>query len=197
MAVRLLFGKTDDPLFARSKWWGSPDMPEDMEYPVAGEGPLTFMCQIRCEEIAPFDPKGLLPHEGMLYFFAALDYALGDLDAISSPGMGEWNPDCFRVLYSPSCDNLRTLDEGSSGLPAEMLTFSSGASMDDSFRLLGYPFCEEVRDECPGMISLLQVDESDDWGLHFYDCGMLNFLIYPTDLAARRWGDVRCYLHSA
>ena len=40
----------------------------------------------------------------------ALDYALGDLDALSSPGMGEWNPDYFRVLYSPSCDNLRTLD---------------------------------------------------------------------------------------
>ena len=130
MAVRLLFGKTDDPLFARSKWWGSPDMPEDMEYPAADEGPLTFMCQIRCEEIAPFDPKGLLPHEGMLYFFAALDYALGDLDAISSPGMGEWNPDCFRVLYSPSCDNLRT-QRGSEAANLAFPVIEQGGRRDD------------------------------------------------------------------
>ena len=37
------------------------------------EYPLTFICQIDCEDIAPFDKEGLLPHEGMLYFFAAID----------------------------------------------------------------------------------------------------------------------------
>ncbi len=209
MSVRIKFAKASDPLFAKSKWWGSPDMPEDMDYPMVAveddeevfEDPLTFVCQIRCEEIAAFDPKGLLPHEGMLYFFAALDYALGDMDALC-PGMGEWDPDCFRVLYAPSCENLHThtieYEDGTPvGLPALALSFGSAGSMDDSFRLLGYPFFEEVRDECPGMISLLQIDENDDWGLRFFDSGMLNFLIYPTDLAARRWADVRCYLHSA
>ena len=49
----------------------------------------------------------------------------------------------------------------------------------------------------PGMINLLQIDENDDWGLRFFDCGMLNFLITPADLAARRWSAVRCYLTSA
>ena len=31
----------------------------------------------------------------------------------------------------------------------------------------------------------------------FFDCGMLNFLILPEDLAARRWNQVKVYLHSA
>ena len=64
-------------------------MPEDLEYPevpvrdeyVDEDGkdavdeyddPLTFICQIRCSDLAALDPKGLLPHEGLLYFFGAL-----------------------------------------------------------------------------------------------------------------------------
>ena len=50
-------------------------MPENMQYPtmeVTEDGetfdyPLTFVCQINCEDIAPFDKEGKLPHEGMLY----------------------------------------------------------------------------------------------------------------------------------
>ena len=212
-------GSSGDAFFGKSKWWGFPDMPEDLEYPevpvrdeyVDEDGkdavdeyddPLTFICQIRCSDLAALDPKGLLPHEGMLYFFGSLDYFLGTLDAALSPGMGEWEAPFFKVLYSPTCDNLHThsilYDDGSEAcLPAVPLTFSAVGSMDDGFRLLGKPFYEEVQQDLPGMISLLQIDGNDDWDLRFFDCGMLNFLISPADLAARRWDCTRCYLHSA
>ena len=64
-------------------------MPEGMAYPCIdvedGDGgtypePLTFVCQIRCKDIAGLDTDGLLPHSGMLYFFAPIDYFLGGGD---------------------------------------------------------------------------------------------------------------------
>ena len=185
-------------------------MPEWMDYPELavtdddGEvwyDPLTFVCQIRCEETASLDPKGLLPHEGMLYFFAALDYFLGDIDTPAYPGMGQWQKDCFRVLYSPTCDDLHThhiVDEDGqpATLPAEALTFTACSADDDSIRLLGTPYINDVREAMPGMLSLLQIDESDRWNLVFHDCGMLNFLIRPDDLLARRWNQAECYLFS-
>ena len=58
------------------------------------------------------------------------------------------------------------------------------------------PYIDEVREAMPGMLSLLQIDESDDWNLRFYDCGMLNFLISKDDLLNRRWQYTKCYLFS-
>lgn len=197
-------------LFGQSKWWGFPDLPEELDWPsvpVNDDGdvyddPLTFICQIRCEELAPFDPEGLLPHTGMLWFFASLDYFLGNLDAVC-PGMGEWEYPYFRVLYSDDLDSLHehTLlyDDGTPAvLPAEAIRFSRVSRDEDSYtRLLGQPFFEEVSGELPGLISLLQLDEDDRWGLRFFDSGMLNFMISPEDLAARRFSAVRAWLHSA
>lgn len=185
-------------------------MPEWLDYPeltVAGDDgeqwnePLTFICQIRCEELAIFDTEGLLPHEGMLYFFAALDYFLGDIDTPTYPGMGRWQRECFRVLYSPTCHDLHThhiVDEDgkSATLPAEAVTFSHSNEDADGLRLLGLPFIEEVRESMPAMLSLLQIDESDRWGLTFHDCGMLNILVRPDDLRERRWDKAECFLFS-
>ena len=244
MAIQIKFGAAGGALFGQSKWWGFPDMPEDLEYPEvpvreeyvddAGrdavdeyDDPLTFICQIRCSDLAAVDSEGLLPHEGMLYFFAALDYFLGNLDAVVSPGLGEWEAPWFKVLWAPSCENLHThsilYEDGTEAcLPAVPMAFSCGSASScgsdcgsgdaddscgatgdscettgDGFQLLGRPFYDEVAQEMPGMINLLQIDENDDWNLRFFDCGMLNFLITPADLAARRWSAVRCYLTSA
>ena len=215
------FAAAEKALFGKSKWWGFPDMPEDLDWPetpVAEEyedengkrqvdeydDPLTFVCQIRCSDLADCDPEGYLPHEGMLYFFAALDYFLGDLDAALSPGLGAWDPGFFKVLYSPTCEGLHThsllYDDGSpAALPAEEIIFSQADSDDAGygFCLLGRPFYDEVAEANPGRISLLQVDESDDWDLRFFDCGMLNFLISPKNLAALKFSSVRCWLTSA
>ena len=208
--IKLETTPVDSPLYGQSKWWGEPDMPEELDWPekkVTDEDgetyddPLIFVCQIRCEDIAVLDPQGLLPHEGMLYFFAALDYFLGDFDTPAYPGMGQWQPDYFRVLYSPKCEQLHThhmvcSDGSPATLPAESITFSSCLPSDDGLKILGTPYIEEVREAMPGMISLLQVDESDRWNLVFHDCGMLHFLIKQSDLLARRWERVACHLFS-
>lgn len=204
IAIRTEAGRSS--LFGKSKWWGFPDMPEELEYPevpvnVDGElyyDPLTFVCQIRCADLAPYDPESLLPHEGMLYFFAALDYFLGDLDADVAPGMGEWSPQQFKVLYSPSCENLHThsivYDDGTPAcLPEEKIVLGGTEGYTG---LLGEPYFEEVRESMPGMVSLLQIDENEGWGLRFFDSGMLNFLIDAKNLAARRFDRARCYMHS-
>lgn len=207
--IKITTSPTEDPLFGQSKWWGEPDMPETLAYPEAlvtedgdsWQDPLTFVCQIRLEDIAALDPEGLLPHEGMLYFFAALDYFLGDIEAPSYPGMGPWQPQHFRVLYAPNCEALHThhvlaADGTPANLPAEAISFTASDANDDGQRLLGLPYIEDVREAMPGMLSLLQVDEDDRWGLTFHDCGTLNFLIRPDDLKKRQWDKVACYLFS-
>ena len=200
----------DNPLTGQSKWWGEPDMPVGFDWPAvrvtdeegeAYDDPLTFVCQIRCDDISPMDSDGLLPHEGMLYFFAALDYFLGDIETPAYQGMGEWRQDYFRVLYSPTCDNLHTHhvnypDGTPATMPAEAVTFSKGDASDDGLKLLGNPYIEEVAQDMPGMLSLLQLDGNDRWNLVFHDCGTLNFLIRPDDLRKRRWNRTKCYLFS-
>ncbi len=201
---------TDSPLTGQSKWWGLPEMPDNLEWPevsVVDEedeeytDPLTFVCQLRCDDLAPFDPEGLLPHEGMLYFFAALDYFLGDFDTPTYPGMGEWQKEYFRVLYAPTCEELHTHqlnypDGSPATLPAEAIALKSCSSDEEGSRLLGTPYIEEVREALPGWLSLLQVEENDRWGLTFHDCGLLHFLIKPEDLQQGRWDRVACYLFS-
>ena len=207
--INLTTAPSDDVLYAQSKWWGFPDLPDDLDWPTVEasdegetfEDPLTFICQIRCEELAELDPEGLLPHEGMLYFFAALDYFLGDLDAFTAPGMGEWPSECFRVLYSPVCEGLNThtlmYDEDTpAALAPESISFKT-PDRESYTGLLGEPYLEETREAMPGLISLLQIDENDEWGLRFFDCGMLNFMIIPADLKARRFDKVRVWLYSA
>ena len=80
-----------------SKLWGCADLPHGCRYPevewVNEDGmtcadPMTFVCQIRLQDIAAYDSENLLPHTGMLYFFADIDYFLGNLEA-DSPGMGQ------------------------------------------------------------------------------------------------------------
>ena len=107
MAIKINLQETEQELFCCSKWWGDPDLPFDMEYPLAlaeedGETfdyPLTFVCQIDCEDIAPFDPEGRLPHQGMFYVFAGLDEYLG-LDSPWHNGPGEWPRKQVVVKYT-------------------------------------------------------------------------------------------------
>ncbi len=207
--IKLTTKPASDPLFGKSKWWGQPDMPEDMQYPelmvdddgIVYDDPLTFISQIRCEDIAPYDKEGILPREGMLYFFASLDYFLGASESLAYPGMGEWHPQYFRVLYAPHCDNLHThrilYDDGREvGLPAEAIDFSPCEQDEDGTRLLGQPYIDEVRENMPHTISLLQIDEDDRWNLIFHDCGMVNFLITKEDLQKQRFDKAKCYLYS-
>ncbi|MBR1809816.1 MAG: DUF1963 domain-containing protein [Paludibacteraceae bacterium] len=213
MAIKLIFpNEPADPAPGTSRMWGMPDLPESTPYPetvVSDEDgeyadPMTLICQINCQDIATFDTENLLPHKGLLSFFAVIDYYLGmeDTDADGYNGIGEWTKDMFRVIWSEDTQNLHrhTIEDEDGnpyGLKAEKIVFSGNARHDDGFRLLGKPFYEEVAEQTDAkLISLLQLDESERWNLRFYDCGMLNFLISKEDLLARRFDNVRCYMHS-
>ena len=55
--------ETERPLIGKSHWWGAPDLPADTPFPYVTldngtPEPLTFVCQIRCEDIAAHDPDG-------------------------------------------------------------------------------------------------------------------------------------------
>lgn len=198
--IKLIFSKTSESLEGRSKWWGAPDLPAGSPYPVvhcAEDGdewdePLTFLCQIRCEDIAALDPEGLLPHGGMLYFFAAVDYFLG-MDCPLYTPLGEWPEENVRIMYSPGCEGLEPYemhwDNGESVfLPAEKLDFESCGACDDGFKLLGRPYLVEVNEEYDDdFVSVLQIDGNDDWGLRFFDCGMLFLLLRKSQLLGRDW----------
>ena len=99
-SIKICFEKSDDDLFMKSKWLGNPDVPQNFDVP----DDLTFICQIRCDEIAKFDEENLLPHKGMLYFFAAIDYYFGHFDAYY-PVDFYWNNDDVKVFYVEDIEN--------------------------------------------------------------------------------------------
>lgn len=207
MAIKIITKQTGESLKAKSHWWGFPDLPSGIDFPLLadgvcddeGEDLMTFICQIRLEEIAESDTENLLPHEGMLYFFADLDYFLGDLEA-PCEGLGFWREGTYKVIYSPDIEHLDThivvdKDGHDACLPAESIGYGEADEEGYGHKLLGVPFFDEVREEAPGYISLLQMDEDERWNLRFYDCGMMNFLISREDLAARRFDNVKLYVH--
>jgi uncharacterized protein YwqG len=204
MAIGLKFEKSNQPLTGLSKWWGAPDLPEDWDYPCSEEGnPLTFVCQIRCEDIAELDTEGLLPHTGMLYFFAQIGEYVHSMDIAEGEhnGLGEWGEDAYKVLYSPSCDDLDPFeiiyDDGEPAyLEAEAISFTQVSELHDSFKLLGRPYYDEVTEQYEDSVCLLQIDENDDWGMTLYDCGMICFMITPEQLKAQQWDEVKVYFHS-
>jgi uncharacterized protein YwqG len=210
MAIGFKLKKTERILFCASKWWGDPDFPEQMEYPTVrvtdeeGETfdyPLTFICQINCEDIAPFDPKNQLPHEGMLYFFGAIDEYIG-YDSPTHNGAGEWPKGEFVVKYAKSI-NFETFqscilvddDDQSLTEPEMEMEFFECDENASGFKLLGLPFHEDVRDSYPEHTSLLQMVNDDELGMKFQDSSTLNILMKNSDLKFGNWKKIKAFLH--
>lgn len=194
MAIRLTLNKTERILFCGSKWWGDPDMPENMQYPVMqvtedGETydyPLTFVCQINCEDIAKFDKEGKLPHEGMLYFFAAVDDYIGYESPVENP-MGEWPKGRFVVKYAKTI-NFETFqtcmlvgDEDEQLTEPELeITFSECENDEACIKMLA-----EVAGE-PDHISLLQLNSDAQGGIDMQN-RTVNLIIKESDLGFGNW----------
>lgn len=194
MAIRLTLNKTERILFCGSKWWGDPDMPENMQYPVMqvtedGETydyPLTFVCQINCEDIAKYDKDGKLPHEGMLYFFAAVDDYIGYESPVENP-MGEWPKGRFVVKYAKTI-NFETFqtcmlvgDEDEQLTEPELeITFSECGNDEACIKMLA-----EVAGE-PDHISLLQLN-SDAQGSIDMQNRTVDLIIKESDLGFGNW----------
>ncbi len=195
MAVQLTFKKTERILFCASKWWGDPDMPANMEYPtikVTEDGetyeyPLTFLCQINCEDIAPFDKEGKLPHEGMLYFFAAIDKWHG-YDSPTKNGAGEWEKGNLVVKYAKAINFetfntcMLTDDEDQSLTDPELeITFSECDNEADVCRLLGASVDGEL-------LNFLRIPSDQLLELDFTPEGTtLNIVIKDSDLHFGNW----------
>ena len=202
MAIKINIQPTAEDLAGKSHWWGFPDLPEACEWPCNEDGDLlTFICQISLEDISEFDTDNRLPHKGIIWFFADLDYFLGDLDAPCG-GTGEWEPGTFKVLYSEDCSDLLTheyyWEDGEPAvLPAEEMTFEAASETDFGFKLLGLPaITEGYENENEGLMSLLQMDEEERWGLRFFDCGTVNFMV-PTERRNDDFSEASLYLHSS
>ena len=202
MAIKVNIRPTQDSLVGQSHWWGFPDLPESVDWPANNDGDLlTFICQIRMDEIAQFDPEGLLPHEGMMWVFADMDYFLGDMDARCN-GIGEWQRDSYKVIYQKEVDELHTheyyWEDGSpTVLPAEAIDFEKTDESEYGLKLLGMPsMTEGYENENEGLLSLLQIDEEEGWNLRFFDCGMINFMIPTAALVIRDFEQVSLKLQS-
>lgn len=202
MAIGFKVRKTERILFCGSKWWGDPDFPEHMEYPTVkvkdeeGETldyPLTFICQINCEDIAQFDPEGKLPHEGMLYFFGAIDGYLG-YETYTDNGPGEWPKGQFVVKYAKNI-NFETfqscilVDDDDQPLTEPEMEMEFFACDDDAniSRILGNPSGNEVKRNYQDHISLLHLVNNEEIALNFGENGILQTLIKDSDLRFQNW----------
>ena len=191
MAIRLEPRQTERILFCGSKWWGDPDFPENMQYPMVDDYPLTFICQINCEDIAQYDSENLLPHEGMLYFFGAIDEYLG-YDSPVKNAEGEWPKGHVVVKYAKTI-NFETFqtcmmvgDEGEQLTEPEMeIVFSECSNDAAGIKILGDAKFEGASDEMKSLINLFQIDEGDI---------ILNIMIKETDLKFGNWKKVRGFL---
>ena len=199
MAIKLTLQHSERVLFCASKWWGDPDMPENMQYPtikVTEDGetfdyPLTFVCQINCEDIAAFDPENKLPHEGMLYFFAAMDKWLG-YDSPTQNGNGEWTKGHFVVKYAKAI-NFETFqscmlvdDEDQALTEREMeIVLSACEDNEKCIKMLGNPTAPEVADKYEGLVNLLQIVRDTNLDVEFD--GELNLMMKESDLHFGNW----------
>ena len=201
MAIKLTLNKTERILFCGSKWWGDPDMPEGMTYPtvqVTEDGetydyPLTFLCQINCEDIAPFDTEGRFPHEGMLYFFAALDKWIG-YDSPTANDRGEWTKGHVAVKYAKTINfetfqSCMMVDDDGQSLTEPELTVTFEECEDDApgIKLLGVPASEGTKEKYEGYVNLLQIDNEEALAIDFGKGSMLNILMKESDLKFGNW----------
>lgn len=195
-----------------SRFWGNPDLLEGSDFPTytdedGDEYHYCFICQINLEELGRLHPSSLLPKRGLLSFFAKIDHYLGYYDAPTEIGGSVSGKDAVKVLYFPSCERMEekvlTDEEGHPSAPDELqIDFCPDIPhLSDEHALFAPPT------HCPwetwdplfeDWVILLQIDsfEGKDFNLNFMDCGVLDFLISPSDLKRQCFDNVRAIILS-
>ncbi len=192
----------------QSHLWGNPLLPVGYEYPTYTEEDgeeyhMLFICQINLADIAELDVDNLLPHKGMLLFFANIDHYIGRYDVGEGISGYISSPKEVRVLYFPDlteengeCQVLID-DDDKPTQPEELsMTFSLEPNDLEDYALLAAPDHREWETWDPPYEDwqiLLQIDSmmGPDVMLNFMDCGVLDLLISPEALAKRDFSDVR------
>ena len=199
-SIRLKTSYVDEKLpVGASKLFGAPDIFDGFEWPtieVDGEEyDLSFIGQINLAEATKFDKDGILPKNGMLYFFYDLDEMPHDPSDESA----------CRVIYHERDDDLHAIsyvDEDGEDLSfremkVEFQLVEAGFLADDSetHLLLGEPSMDNgFWYECiDGWQMLFQLDsmETEDICINFTDEGFLCFYIDKEKLVALDFSDVR------
>lgn len=199
----------EEGVLCDSHFWGDPDLPSGMKYPVVGmrgmDFPYHFVCQIN---LADFPDTGILPRSGLLQFYANIYYYLG-WDADPEIGGTVCSSNQVKVLYFPEKElgcferNI-VIDKGKRIFPDPLaIHYVERLPYDDpQHHLLGEPEFREWDDwESPfeGWRVLLQVDsfEGSDFNLNFMDCGVLDFIIPEEDLRNGDFSRVRAIVLSS
>lgn len=204
---------TDKLPTGSSRFWGNPDLPNGTDYPTytdedGEEYHYEFVCQINLADIAALDTEGILPHKGLLSFFAKIDYYMGNFD--NDPGVSGYisDTDDVKVLFFPEVDDtfqeIVLIDDDDEQVnPMELkINFAhSNKQYGSDHALLAPPNHREWETWDPPYEDwqiLLQIDsdEGDDFHLNFLDWGVLDFLISPGDLRNRRFDNVRAIVLS-
>lgn len=199
-SIRIKVGYRDGKLpVGASRLFGTPDYFEGFEWPTINvdgeEYDLSFIGQINLREVAPYDKDGLLPHEGILYFFY-------DLDEMPTEA---YDTDACRVIYHETDEDLspvRYVDENGEDvsfreMAVEFECVSEGflASDGETHLLLGEPSLDYgfYDEEIEGWQMLFQLDsiENDEICINFTDEGVLCFYIDGERLRAKDFSDVR------
>ena len=199
-SIRLKTSYVDEKLpVGASKLFGAPDIYDGFEWPtieVDGEEyDLSFVGQINLAEATKFDKDGILPKNGMLYFFYDLDEMPHDPS----------DANACRVIYHESDDDLHAIsyvdedgeDMSFREMKVEFECVEAGFLADDSetHLLLGEPSIDNgFWYECiDGWQMLFQLDsmETDDICINFTDEGLLCFYIDKEKLLVKDFSDVR------
>ena len=212
--INLILSKPLEKLaLGASRFWGNPDLPKDVKYPMyidseGDEYPYFFVCQINLEDIAPYDTDNLLPHSGLLSFFAKIDYYMGYCgDFYVGVTEGVSDTDAVKVMYFPTCDDMEEVvllddnDEPSSPCELQIEFSHTREPLSEEHSLLALPThrpWETWDSPYEDWQILLQVDSfsGDDFDLNFIDFGVLDILISPTDLKNRVYDRARAIVLS-
>lgn len=197
---------------AASRAWGNPALPEGMSYPtyIDDEGddyPYFFVCQINLKDLAGVVPDNPLPHKGLLSVFAKIDHYLGYSAASGCISGYISNEEDLKVFYFPDTENLRELvlvDDNNNPTSPDEMEIQFNRKFDEYYEDHAL-FAEPTHREWESWDSpfenweiLLQIDSFATSGinLNFMDCGVLDFLISPEDLARRDFSKVRAIVLS-
>ena len=212
-------GADEELELGASHFFGFPDVPRGFDFPCTDdECDLAFVAQLRLRDVpARTRAAAHLPDDGLLLFFADVDYCLGDSDADPPPTTLQPR-DRVRVVLVPA-DQLApgTLLRGTivdadgnpCCLPAHRAVFVEGNNGDDDndagaekHQLFGAPEdmpYEDYDADAAGYRLLLQVDscEGPDFCAMFGDEGLYTFIIDPAALARLDFSGVRGWLASS
>lgn len=190
--IKLKISKPKDKLPAgSSKLFGDPHVWDGFEWPYIEENgeryDLTFLCQINCAEVFPFDKEGLLPETGMLYFFYDLDTMPEAPDEKSSRVL--WYNGELSALH----EMILTDEDGNSLAFSEQRIDFDVADSDEKSPPLLLGEMTQSRDFIKDYLPLLCIGslETEDAEIRFKGNGTLCFYIEKEKLGVRDFSHVK------